>query len=432
MEYIDVVISNANKAFPKWKSLTVRERVKYLINLKNQIKDNLETLTKLISSEHGKLYDESKAEVLKSIETLEFAEAGILLLSGKSLEVSKGIRCEERRESLGIVVSICPFNFPMMVPFWTLPIALMTGNCLIIKPSEKVPKTMKFINNLINESGFPKGVFSVVNGEKEVVEKLITEPLVKAVTFVGSTPVAKIVGKIATDHGKKTLCLGGAKNHLVVLPDADMELTANDVVRSFCGCTGQRCMAASVLILVGSMKLLLEKIKEKSKLFKMGMVIDNYSKIRIQNIITEMEDDENCKIYLDGRQSGKLRPTIVIHKNRKNNYLDHEIFGPVLSVIQVNSLDEAIKIENESKFGNAACIYTQSGGKAEYCIKKFNSGMVGVNVGVPVPREPFSFGGFNESNLYGKHDITGMDGVNFFTNKKKVTTRWGRDPSIFE
>ena len=429
---IDKTIKIAQTALQKWKSLTVRQRVQYLSNFKKKLLENSDAIAISISKEHGKLLSEAKAEVLKSIETLEFAESGVILLSGKTLEVSSGIRCEERREPLGIVVSICPFNFPLMVPFWTIPLALMTGNCIIVKPSEKVPKTMRLINQIALESKIPYGVLSLVEGTEKEVTKLITHPLVKGVTFVGSTPVAKIVGKIAIEHGKKTLCLGGAKNHLVVLPDADMNLTADDVVRSFCGCTGQRCMAASVLILVGPMKLLLEKIKTKSENFDMGRVIDKKSKARITDIISYIDSDENCKLYLDGRNDTNLRPTIVIHKNTNNKYLDDEIFGPVLSVIQVKNLDEAIKIENKSKFGNAACIYTQSGAKAEYCINRFNSGMVGVNIGVPVPREPFSFGGFNESNLFGKHDITGMDGVNFFTNKKKITTRWGNDPSIFD
>jgi malonate-semialdehyde dehydrogenase (acetylating) / methylmalonate-semialdehyde dehydrogenase len=431
MNNIQDILNNANKAFESWKSLTVRKRIQYLIGLKNLIKRDFDILTELIQKEHGKLLSEAIAEVNKSIETLEYAEAGIILLSGNSLEVSSGIRCEERREPLGIVVSICPFNFPMMVPFWTIPNALMCGNCIIVKPSEKVPNTMIHIDKLFKEAQFPLGVFSLVQGTAPEVNELIKSPVVKAVTFVGSTPIAKIVGKIALDYGKKTLCLGGAKNHLIVLPDADMDLTADDVVRSFCGCTGQRCMAASVLITVGSMPILLQKIMYNCEKFKMGKVIDDNANNRINNILNNVSNNNKTyNLLLDGR-GNPLKPSIIIHNNYNDEILDTEIFGPVLSVIEVENLKEAINIENTSKFGNAACIYTQSGANAEYCVKKFNSGMVGINVGVPVPREPFSFGGYNDSNPIGHHDITGKDGINFFTNKKKITTRWGNDLTIF-
>ena len=433
MNNIQDILNNANKAFESWKSLTVRKRIQYLIRLKNLIKRDFDILTELIQKEHGKLLSEAIAEVNKSIETLEYAEAGIILLSGNSLEVSNGIRCEERREPLGIVVSICPFNFPMMVPFWTIPNALMCGNCIIVKPSEKVPKTMIHIEKLFKETELPIGVFSIVQGTAPEVNELIKSPFVKAVTFVGSTPVAKIVGKMALDYGKKTLCLGGAKNHLIVLPDADMDLTADDIVRSFCGCTGQRCMAASVLITVGSMPNLINKLIDICKKFKMGKVIDDNANNRINNILNNINNKNNkYNLLLDGR-GNPLKPSIILHNDYKNdNILDTEIFGPVLSVIEVENLKEAIKIENNSKFGNAACIYTQSGANAEYCVKKFNSGMIGINVGVPVPREPFSFGGYNDSNPIGHHDITGKDGINFFTSKKKITTRWGNDLTIFD
>lgn len=452
---VESILDRADKAFPAWSRLTVRKRVSYLTSLKNLILRDFKELAQLIHEEHGKTIAEANAELTKGLETLEYAESALVLLCGSKIEVSTGVYCEEAYEPLGVVVSVCPFNFPMMVPFWTLPIALVTGNCIVVKPSEKVPKTMMRIFELSVEAGFPKDVFSLALGEADVVKKLITAPQVKAVTFVGSSPIAKIVGDTAQQHGKKAVCLGGANNHLVVLPDADIELAAQDIVNSFCGCSGQRCMAASVLCLVEGhqdsdiqhnpksenaniMGQLLSKLVDIVNNITVSRLISQEATDVINNAVRRAKTDECCNVLVDGEvaKGETVKPSVIevsdhLKGGNRHWLIDEELFGPVLGVVRCKNLDEAIELENNSKFGNGAVIYTQSGAKADYATRRFKAGMLGVNVGVPVPREPFSFGGNNYSNVTGHHDITGQDGINFFTRKRKVTTRWGSDKTIF-
>jgi malonate-semialdehyde dehydrogenase (acetylating)/methylmalonate-semialdehyde dehydrogenase len=312
---------------------------------------------------------------------------------------------------VGVVVSIVPFNFPFMVPFWTLPIALAMGNVVVIKPSEKVPLTMMKAMDIFREAGLPDGVVNLVNGTRETVEFLVDSPSVKAVTFVGTSAVARslahrarlLVCSLPSHQDKRVIALGGAKNHLVAARDCNIEMTSSDVVASFSGCSGQRCMAASVLLLIGEQTELVDAIVKKAECIlpgdgsrEMGPVIDCASRDRIIAYIDEAEAG-GAKILLDGRKWGKkegwwVGPTVIMHGKRDKAMKD-EIFGPVLSVFVVASKDEAVEIENESEYGNAACIYTQDGGVAEWFVKRFSAGMCGVNIGVPVPREPFSFGG---------------------------------------
>ena len=351
---------------------------------------------------------EALADVAKGNETVEYACSLPQLMQGKIDRVSSEVTCRDRRDPLGVVVSIVPFNFPFMVPHWTLPIALVTGNTIVLKPSEKVPLTMWKVIELLEEAGFPKGVVNIVNGTKEAVESLIDHPLVKAVTFVGSSPVAKLVSDRCHSLNKRCTALGGAKNHLIALPDCDVKTTANDVVVSYAGCAGQRCMAASVLLIVGDkegeqQKAILSSVIEKASTIQpgtepgqMGAVIDEQSYKKIIGYI-EQSEKEGAKILLDGRswssqQSGGnwIGPTIILHESKNDRAMKEEIFGPVLSVHFVNTWQEAIAIENNNPFGNAAAIYTTNGGHAEWFMKRVRASMLGVNIGIPVPREPFS------------------------------------------
>ena len=431
---IDQVVENASEAFKSWSKTPLKERVQVLFRFRNLLEKHLAELTDLIQLENGKTWAEAKAEIDKGIEVLEFATSLPQIWDDQILEVSSGVNCQYERYPIGVVLSIAPFNFPAMVPMWTIPIAIGCGNAFILKPSELVPLTAVRLGELFSEAGLPPGVFNVVHGQKETTEYLIDHPGIQALSFVGSTKVAKLVYQRASSLGKKALALGGAKNHLVVVPDADPEITAKNVIASAMGCAGQRCMAASVLILVGDTGNILDQIiAEASKIRvgeELGAVISPAAKTRIEGYIDRAEA-AGYKILVDGRGAivaGKengtyVGPTLIEGVPAGAECACDEIFGPVLSIIQVNTLDEAIAIENSNPYGNAASIYTTSGAVARYFSERASAGMVGVNIGVPVPREPFSFGGWNDSK-FGHGDITGMDGVRFWTKLKKITTKW--------
>ncbi|MGD8307120.1 MAG: CoA-acylating methylmalonate-semialdehyde dehydrogenase, partial [Ignavibacteria bacterium] len=379
-------------------------------------------------------YDEAKAEVLKSAELTEFACSMPQLISGELLEVSKGVECRVEHYPLGVVASITPFNFPNMVPNWTMPNALVLGNTMILKPSELVPLSANRIAELLKEAGLPKGVFNVVHGTKDTVEAICDHPGIDAVSFVGSTKVAKIVYKRATSNLKRALALGGAKNHLIVLPDANVEMTASNVAVSMTGCAGQRCMAAAAMVGVGGVDHIIDELcKEAKKIIpgkNLGAVISKQAKERIGNYITEAEKD-GAKVLVDGRNyvvKGKengfyVGPTVIDYVKPEMKIAKEEVFGPVLVIIRTENIDDAIKIENSSTYGNAAAVFTQSGGLSRYVTDRVSAGMIGVNIGVPVPREPFSFGGWNDSR-FGVGDITGKSSIHFWTKLKKITTKW--------
>jgi malonate-semialdehyde dehydrogenase (acetylating)/methylmalonate-semialdehyde dehydrogenase len=359
---------------------------------------------------------------------------------GEVLEVSKGVECRTEHVPLGVVASIVPFNFPAMVPNWTIPNALALGNCMIIKPSEKVPLSVGRLALLLQEAGLPEGVFNVVNGDSEIVEAICDHPGIEAVSFVGSTRVARLVYRRATSNLKRCLALGGAKNHLLVLPDAKPEMTAQNVAASMSGCAGQRCMAASAMVGVGAIDHIVEKICEEARRIvpgrNLGAVINAEAKERIERYITEAEQ-QGAKILVDGRGAtvpGKEKgtyvgPTVIDDVKPNMAVAREEIFGPVISIMRVDSLDEALAIENDNPYGNAASVFTQNGGYARYVIDRASAGMVGVNVGVPVPREPFSFGGWNESK-FGVGDITGKSSIEFWTRLKKSTVKWNPEAGI--
>jgi acyl-CoA reductase-like NAD-dependent aldehyde dehydrogenase len=319
---------------------------------------------------------------------------------------------------------------------WTMPIALVLGNTFILKPSEKVPMTMHAVAALIEKAGFPPGVFQMVNGTKVAVESLIANPAVKAITFVGSSPVAKIVSDASRSLNKRCTALGGAKNHLVALDDCELEGAAADITVSFAGCAGQRCMAASVLLTLGQQTNLVNAIQTKAAAIapgvgpgQLGPVIDEASYKKIISYIAAAEDS-GAKVLLDGRSWKKekgnwIGPTILLHKSAKDKTVTDEVFGPVLSIYECSSWEEAIEVENASPFGNAASVYTTNGGNADWFLTRFRAAMLGVNIGIPVPREPFSFGGlYGTSSKYGDMDITGAPCMEFFSNRIKVTSKW--------
>lgn len=431
---VNKAVEAAAEAFAGWSETPVKERVQILFRFKQLMEKDINEVAALVSTENGKTHAEAKAEIEKGIEVTEFATSLPQLLNQEQLEVSRGVDCLSRRYPLGVVAGITPFNFPAMVPLWMIPIAIGTGNTFIHKPSEQVPLTPNLIGDYLQRAGLPRGVFNVVHGDKAAVEAITDHPAIKAIGFVGSSAVAKIVYERGTMNRKRVLALGGAKNHLIVMPDADPEITAANVVASTYGCAGQRCMAASVLILVGNTDSIMEKIIEEAGKIQaginLGSVISQKAKDRIENYITRAEKN-GAHILVDGRHAfvnGKengtyVNPTIIEGVQPSNECACDEIFGPVLTVLRANSLDEALAIENANPYGNAAAIYTSNGGTARYFSDKASAGMIGVNIGVPVPREPFSFGGWNDSR-FGYGDITGMDGVRFWTNLKKITQKW--------
>ena len=431
---LNKAVDSARDAFKSWSQKPIKERVQVFFKYRNLLEENAEDLTNLVSEENGKTYSEAKAEVLKSIELTEFACSMPQLASGEVLEVSKGVECRIEKFPVGVIASITPFNFPNMVPNWTLPNALVLGNTMILKPSEQVPLSANRLADLLKEAGLPDGVFNIVHGQKEMVEAICDNPGIDGVTFVGSTKVAKIVYARATSKLKRALCLGGAKNHLIVLPDANVEMTASDVAASMSGCAGQRCMAASAMVGVGAVDHIIEKICEEARKIipgeNLGAVISKAAKEKIENYITEAEQ-QGAKILVDGRNAivkGKengfyVGPTVIDFVKPGMKIAKEEVFGPVLSIMRSETIDEALEIENSSPYGNAASVFSQSGGASRYVAEKASAGMIGVNIGVPVPREPFSFGGWNES-MFGVGDITGKSSIEFLTKSKKITTKW--------
>lgn len=430
---VEKAYQSAAAASAAWRAMPTRERAQILFKVKQLMERDFEELSWLLSHENGKCIGQARGSVAKGIECLEFGASMENMADGGQLDVSRGVNCRVIHEPIGIVAGIVPFNFPTMVPLWMIPQALVAGNAFILKPSEKVPYGAMRLAEIFKEAGLPDGILNIVNGAKDVVEAIVDHPKIPAIAFVGSTPVAKLLYGRGAALGKKMLCLGGAKNHLVIVPDADRELTAANVVASFTGCAGQRCMAASVLLAVGDVDHIMGDIIAQAAAIRpgvdMGAVVSPESKERIEHYINDAEK-RGAKIVVDGRgatvdgQPGWwVGPTIIDHATADMPAAYEEIFGPVITVIRVKTLDEALAIENANPFGNAACIYTTSGGVAEYAINRFEAGMCGVNVGVPVPREPFAFGGWNDSK-FGHGDMTGMDGYRFWTRPRKVTTKW--------
>lgn len=434
---LDKAVIAAKKAFPAWSALTLKERVQVFFKYRQLLEKNRQELAELVHIENGKTIDEAYAEVDKSIELCEFAVSLPQIINNEVQEVSRGVECRIEKKPLGVVASISPFNFPNMVPHWTMPNAIALGNTMILKPSEVVPLSAVRMAELLKEAGLPDGVFNVVNGGKEIVEAICDHPGIAAVSFVGSTKVAKLVYQRASHNLKRCVALGGAKNHLIVLPDAHLEMTASNVVASMSGCAGQRCMAAAVMVGVDKVQHIIDKMCEEALKIvpgkNLGSVISKEAKERIERYITEAEQ-AGAKVLVDGRNyvvAGHeggfyVGPTVIDFVTPDMKIAKEEVFGPVISIVRAKDLNEAIEIENSSLYGNAATVFTQSGGLAKQVIERASAGMIGVNVGVPVPREPFSFGGWNESK-FGTCDITGKSSIEFFTQNKKTTIKWNAE-----
>jgi malonate-semialdehyde dehydrogenase (acetylating) / methylmalonate-semialdehyde dehydrogenase len=439
---VDQAARVAAKAFDEWRRVPPTERVQYLFKLKGLLESNFEELARTVTIECGKTLEEARGEIRRSIENVEVACGIPIMMQGYNLEdVAIGIDELMIRQPVGVAAAICPFNFPAMIPFWFMPYALACGNTYIVKPSEKVPLTMQKIFGLLEQTGFPKGVVNLVNGAQETVDSILDHPAIRAISFVGSTAVAKHVYNRATANGKRAQCQGGAKNPIVILPDADLEMTTRMVADSAFGCAGQRCLAASLAITVGGARApfteAMTQVASKRKVgygldpgVEMGPVITTKSKARIESLI----ERERATILLDGRQAhvegyphgNFLRPTILSDLSVASQVARAEIFGPVLGMMHVQSLDDAIKLVNQGTYGNMACLFTSDG----FAARKFKSeaqvGNVGINVGIAAPMAFFPFSGWKES-FFGDMHGQGWDAVEFFTQKKVVVERWPKE-----
>jgi malonate-semialdehyde dehydrogenase (acetylating)/methylmalonate-semialdehyde dehydrogenase len=437
---VDAAVRCARAAAPGWAATPIKDRVQVLFRYRALLERHVDELAALVTEENGKIASEARAEVLKAIELTEFACSLPQIVTGEVLEVSRGVECRLERFPVGVVASVTPFNFPNMVPNWSIPNAIALGNCLILKPSEMVPLSARRIAELLAEAGLPPGVLQIVHGGRSAVEALCDHPGIGALSFVGSTAIAKVVYRRATANLKRCLALGGAKNHLIVMPDAEREMTASNVVASMSGCAGQRCMAASVMVAVSATDHIIARMVEHARGMvpgrDVGPVISAAARERIVRYIDEAEaggatvlvDGRGARV--PGREGGYfLGPTILDHVTPDMAIAREEVFGPVLAIVRARDLDEALAVENGSPYGNAASVFTESGGTARRVMEQANAGMVGVNVGVPVPREPFSFGGWNDSK-FGVGDITGRGSIELWTQAKKMTTKWNREAGI--
>jgi malonate-semialdehyde dehydrogenase (acetylating)/methylmalonate-semialdehyde dehydrogenase len=437
---VDAAVRAARAAAPEWAATPIKERVQVFFRDKALLERHIDELAALVTEETGKIESEARAEVLKSAELTEFACSLPQIVTGEVLEVSRGVECRVERFPVGVVASVTPFNFPNMVPNWSIPNAIVLGNCVVLKPSELVPLSARRIAELLAEAGLPAGVLQIVHGGQQAVEALCDHPDVGALSFVGSTKVAKVVYRRATGNLKRCLALGGAKNHLIVVPDADREMTASNVVASMSGCAGQRCMAASVMVAVSETDHIITRVVEHARAMvpgrDVGPVISAAARERITRYIDEAEA-AGATVLVDGRGArvpGRdggyfLGPTILDRVTPDMAIAREEVFGPVLAIVRARDVDEALAVENASPYGNAASVFTESGGIARRVMERASAGMVGVNVGVPVPREPFSFGGWNDSK-FGVGDITGRGSIELWTQAKKMTTKWNREAGV--
>jgi malonate-semialdehyde dehydrogenase (acetylating) / methylmalonate-semialdehyde dehydrogenase len=448
----EVVLSNLNdfnetikssqNAFESWSRETPLKRSRILFKYKDLIEKNIENLAKLISAEHGKTIDDAKGSIIRGLEVVEFATGIPHLLKGEfSQNVGTNIDSWSVRQPIGICAGITPFNFPAMVPMWMYPIAIACGNSFILKPSEKDPSCGMKLAELFSEAGLPNGVFNVLNGDKDVVNMILESEAISTISFVGSTPVAKYIYEKSAKHGKRVQALGGAKNHLVVMPDANLNQAVDGIMGAAYGSAGERCMAVSVAVAVGDIaNELVEKIHHESQKIKvapwtdsdsnMGPVISKEHKEKIENYISKGVE-EGAKLIADGRnyriqgyENGYfIGPTLFDNVSKDMSIYKEEIFGPVLSVVRAQNYDEALSLVNNHAFGNGTSLYTSDGEVARHFTTNAKIGMVGVNVPIPVPMAFHSFGGWKAS-LFGDHAMHGMEGVRFYTKLKTITSRW--------
>ncbi|EOO19829.1 CoA-acylating methylmalonate-semialdehyde dehydrogenase [Bacillus cereus] len=438
---VELAVQAANEAFKSWSKTAVPKRARILFKYQQLLVDNWEELAKLITIENGKSYNEAYGEVLRGIECVEFAAGAPTLMMGKQLpDIATGIESGMYRYPIGVIGGITPFNFPMMVPCWMFPLAIACGNTFVLKPSERTPLLAAKLAELAEEAGLPKGVLNIVNGAHDVVNGLLEHKLVKAISFVGSQPVAEYVYKKGTENLKRVQALAGAKNHSIVLNDANLELATKQIISAAFGSAGERCMAASVVTVEEEIAdQLIERLVEEANKIVIGngldedvflgpVIRDNHKERTIGYIDSGVE--QGATLVRDGREDTAVTgagyfvgPTIFDHVIKEMKIWQDEIFAPVLSIVRVKSLDEAIEIANESRFANGACIYTDSGASVRQFRETIESGMLGVNVGVPAPMAFFPFSGWKDS-FYGDLHANGTDGVEFYTRKKMLTSRW--------
>lgn len=439
---LQAAVSAAKSAAQSWGELSLAKRTAVLFRFRELLVAHTDELAELVVREHGKVLSDARGEIARGQEIVEYACGITSHISGAyTPQAATGIDAFSLRQPLGVVAGITPFNFPVMIQLWMAPLALATGNTFILKPSERDPGAANFIARLWEEAGLPAGVFNVLHGGKEMVDGLLKHPDVDGVSFVGSTPIAKYVHATATAHGKRVQALGGAKNHALIMPDANMDVVAEHLTAAAFGAAGQRCMAISVAVAVGeAADIVVERVAAKAREVKvahgmddsadMGPLITAASKDRVKRIITEAETD-GAAIVVDGRdvvvadhENGFfVGPTLIDRVKREMSAYTEEIFGPVLVVVRVGSLEEGIEVINSNPFGNGTCIFTDSGYAARKFTRDIKVGMVGVNVPLPVPLANHSFGGWNDS-LFGEHHVYGEDGVRFYTRQKAVTQRF--------
>jgi malonate-semialdehyde dehydrogenase (acetylating)/methylmalonate-semialdehyde dehydrogenase len=442
---VDEAVKAAAEAFPAWRATPTQDRIQYLFKLRDLLKANHDEIGRVITIECGKTFGEAKAEMVRAIENVEVACGMPMMMKGEiSEDIAPGIDEIMLRQPLGVCATIAPFNFPGMITFWYLPYALATGNTYIVKPSEKVPMTMKLIFELIDQVGFPKGVVNMVNGSKDAVDGILDHPEVRAITFVGSTNVAKYVYRRASENGKRVQAQGGAKNPVIIMPDADMEMATNIVADSAFGCAGQRCLAVSLAVTVGEARntfteLICDAASSRVVGYglddgvQMGPVINQGSKQRVEQLIGAGEK-EGASMLVDGREtivkgyeSGAfVRPTVLADVQPGSETWRTEIFGPVLSMMHVNTIEDAIQLANGHAYGNQASLFTSSGAAARKFRYEVEAGNVGINIGVAAPMAFFPFSGWKDS-FFGNMHGQGMDAVEFFTQKKVVIERWPKE-----
>ncbi|MFM7763345.1 MAG: CoA-acylating methylmalonate-semialdehyde dehydrogenase [Acidimicrobiaceae bacterium] len=436
---VDAVVAAAKAAFPAWRATNLSRRAEIMFRMRELVDANRKEIASLLTQEHGKVPSDALGEVARGLENIEFA-CGVpaLLKGGYSEQASTGVDVYSIRQPLGVVAGITPFNFPAMVPMWMFANAIMCGNTFVLKPSEKDPSASMFVADLLRQAGLPDGVYNVLHGDKVAVDRLLEHPDVAALSFVGSTPIAKYVYETGTKNGKRVQALGGAKNHMLVLPDADLEMAADAAVSAAYGSAGERCMAVSVVLAVETVAdALVEKIKSRVPNIKvgagsdpaseMGPLISREHRDKVASYVTNAAK-EGAKVVLDGTDKAKdegffLNPSLIDHVKPGMKCYDEEIFGPVLTVMRVKSYDEGLKAINDNQFGNGTAIFTRDGGVARQFQYEVNVGMVGVNVPIPVPVSYYSFGGWKAS-LFGDQHMYGPEGINFFTRGKVVTSRW--------
>ena len=436
------LVDSSEKAFESWSEITPLKRARIIYKFKENIEKDLDNIAKLVSIEHGKILDDAKGSVTRGLEVVEFACGIPHLLKGEfSQNVGSQIDSWSVRQPLGITAGITPFNFPAMVPMWMFPISIACGNSFILKPSEKDPSCSIRLAELFSEAGLPDGVFNVLNGDKDAVNMLINDPRIQSISFVGSTPVAKYIYEKSAQNGKRVQALGGAKNHLIVMPDANLDQAVDGIMGAAYGSAGERCMAVSVAVAVGEIAdQLVENIHKKAESLivapwtdsssEMGPVISKEHKIKIEEYIGSGVE-EGAKLVLDGRnlkiqgyENGYfVGPTLFDNVTKEMKIYQEEIFGPVLSVIRAKNYDEALNLVNEHAFGNGTSIYTSDGEVSRHFTTNCKIGMVGVNVPIPVPMAFHSFGGWKQS-LFGDHSMHGIEGIRFFTKLKTITSRW--------